>query len=56
MNPIPLQALNQDKELTKASYERPAVTTFGTVAKLTMTGGSENLKDSTMATRKHSSA
>jgi hypothetical protein len=38
---------------SKESYGKPTVTTFGLVAKLTMTGGSEMRNDSKMATRHH---
>jgi len=47
-----LKALNQNEELAKVVYEKPVVTTFGTVAKLTMTGGTDPLPDHSMSTRK----
>jgi hypothetical protein len=51
MNPIQAEKENQDQIAPRKLYETPAVTTFGTVAKLTMTGGSETLNDSSMTTR-----
>jgi hypothetical protein len=39
MNPIPNEVLGRDR-LAKESYEKPRVTTFGSVAKLTMAKGS----------------
>jgi len=56
MNPIEQENPRQDHAVPgafpKAFYEKPVVTTFGTVAELTMTGGTENLPDSDMTTRK----
>jgi hypothetical protein len=55
MNPIEKETPSQDPVEPKAFYEKPMVTTFGTVAKLTMTGGTEALPDKTMSSRKRPS-
>jgi hypothetical protein len=39
MNPIQMETQSQNHVTPKAIYEKPMVTTFGTVAKLTMSGG-----------------
>jgi hypothetical protein len=52
MNPIEKETPSQHPMEPKAFYEKPMVTTFGTVAKLTMTGGTEALPDSKVSTRK----
>lgn len=40
MNPVQVDARNQNHTAPKKEYEKPSVTTFGSVAKLTMTKGS----------------
>lgn len=52
MNRTEQEMSSKDHATPKAIYERPMLTTFGTVAKLTMTGGTEALPDSKVATRK----
>ena len=39
MNPIEKVTRSQDHEAPKNSYQKPTLTTFGSVAKLTMSGG-----------------
>ncbi|MFZ0662838.1 MAG: lasso RiPP family leader peptide-containing protein [Acidobacteriaceae bacterium] len=51
MNPIKNESLSQAR-MARKTYEKPKLTTFGSVAKLTRTGGSEHLTDATMSTRK----
>jgi hypothetical protein len=52
MNPNQNDEKCQDDTASKGSYEKPKLTTFGSVARLTMSGGSEALKDATMTRRK----
>jgi len=53
MNALPEDRNPYTSVSPKKLYEKPKVITFGTVAELTMTGGTEHLPDHRMTTRKH---